>query len=75
MPNCVEPDCKNYVTAEGLNCRIHQDQAGNAFCTVTYKGEGIVQLPYGNFSKGTSATIPKAAADALDKKDWDVVPQ
>lgn len=72
MPNCNEPDCKTYVADQGMYCRIHQERdADEVEYLVTYEGDGIKQMPFGNFSKGTSATVPKRVADALaNDPEW-----
>ena len=74
MPNCAEPECITYVTDVGLYCRIHQDRdADEKEYMVTYNGEGIVQMPFGNFSKGNCGRVNGRQAEPLKAdKDWTV---
>jgi hypothetical protein len=73
MPNCEEPGCKVYVVAEGILCRVHQQEGETPEIRVTYNGAGIVQLSQGNFTKGTTGKVTKAVAAELKKdKDWTV---
>ena len=56
-----------------VDCRIHQDRGDETECLVTYEGEGIKQMSFGNFSKGTTARVPSSVAEPLRKdKEWTV---
>ncbi len=74
MPNCDQPGCKAYVVAEGLLCRVHQDEDTGPDVMVTYNGPGFVQLAQGNFVKGTTASVPARVAAELKKdSNWTVL--
>ena len=76
MPNCDEEGCIARVDDEGMLCRVHQlakEGGDDPDVRVTYVGDGMAQMSFGNMTKGLVAFIPKSQADKLaGDKDWKI---